>query len=40
MHDTRLQHPGLCDRVVDANRAAAIIRPGETVAMSVPRHLI
>ena len=34
MQEDRIRHAGLRDRVVDADHAAALIQPGETVAMS------
>ena len=34
MQEDRIRHAGLRERVVDADHAAALIQPGETVAMS------
>ena len=34
MQEDRIRHAGLRDRVVSAEQAAALIKPGETVAMS------
>ncbi|MGZ4649863.1 MAG: acetyl-CoA hydrolase/transferase family protein [Kineosporiaceae bacterium] len=34
MPETRIHHPGLARRVVSAEEAAALIRPGDTVGMS------